>query len=344
MEEMRELSNEELIGRAEAFARVERSATADLIACLAEVERREILLDRGYRHLFDFCVRRLRMSEGAAARRTAAVRAVRKRPEVLSHLQDGTLSLSAVCVIEPFLQEAEGVAYLDRAAGLGRRQLEEFAAELSQRKKVEEVVAAQAEPEPQEAFCFAGTTPDAHSVAPAPMRDRIVVPVPGRLRFSFEGTPRLREKLERVGTLLAGRLKSRRLEELVEVLVDLAIGRLDPVKRAARRVKRVGSVTRRVPWSVRRMVWERDGARCAYRAEDGTRCSSTRPLQYDHIRPWALGGRSDDPGNIRLLCRAHNLHLARKLFPAARRAAESARQPASSVRQASRISRPLSTS
>lgn len=31
-----------------------------------------------------------------------------------------------------------------------------------------------------------------------------------------------------------------------------------------------------------------------------------RCLEYDHRRPFALGGSSDDAENIRLLCRAHN--------------------------------------
>ena len=62
------------------------------------------------------------------------------------------------------------------------------------------------------------------------------------------------------------------------------------------------------------IVWRRDGGRCAYLGPDGHRCGETAWLELDHIIPWARGGRSDEPGNIRLLCRAHNQSEAARLF------------------------------
>lgn len=70
--------------------------------------------------------------------------------------------------------------------------------------------------------------------------------------------------------------------------------------------------TRRVPNRVRDIVWARDGGRCSFIPSDGRRCSCRRGLELDHIRPYSQGGRSDDPANIRLLCREHN-QLARRL-------------------------------
>lgn len=131
----------------------------------------------------------------------------------------------------------------------------------------------------------------------------------------------MRTKLDRLAALPEFRLKAARLGELIEALVDAALAR--HAKRKARPARSAApSTTRRVPQWVREAVIERDGGRCAYVAADGTRCEARRWLQFDHVKPWALGGPSDDPANIRLLCRAHNLMLARRLFPAARRAAE----------------------
>ncbi|BDG03095.1 HNH endonuclease [Anaeromyxobacter oryzae] len=47
--------------------------------------------------------------------------------------------------------------------------------------------------------------------------------------------------------------------------------------------------------------------------ENGGVCGSRHRLQYDHIQPKALGGKSTIE-NVRLLCARHNLLAARKIF------------------------------
>jgi 5-methylcytosine-specific restriction endonuclease McrA len=75
-------------------------------------------------------------------------------------------------------------------------------------------------------------------------------------------------------------------------------------RRRGRRVKLrpLGSRTssRTIPQDVKIAVSVRDGGKCRI-------CGSTKGLHYDHIVPYSLGGRSDDPDNIQLLCARHNL-------------------------------------
>jgi hypothetical protein len=68
-----------------------------------------------------------------------------------------------------------------------------------------------------------------------------------------------------------------------------------------------------IPAEVRRAVWERDGGCCAWIGKDGRRCGSTWMLEFDHVRPVALGGTStvDD---LAVACRAHNFHAAELIF------------------------------
>ncbi|MBI1860046.1 MAG: hypothetical protein HYR96_03895 [Deltaproteobacteria bacterium] len=73
--------------------------------------------------------------------------------------------------------------------------------------------------------------------------------------------------------------------------------------------------TRYVPKAISKEVRERDGYQCTFVSPKGIRCSQTAHLQDDHVQPWALGGSSHDKGNIRSLCRAHNLFKARQDFP-----------------------------
>ena len=71
--------------------------------------------------------------------------------------------------------------------------------------------------------------------------------------------------------------------------------------------------SRYISREIRAKVWQRDEARCQYVGPTGHVCGATRFLELDHIEPWSLGG-SNDPKNLRLLCKTHNLLRARKTF------------------------------
>jgi hypothetical protein len=71
--------------------------------------------------------------------------------------------------------------------------------------------------------------------------------------------------------------------------------------------------SKRIPKALRRLVWERDGGRCAFVSADGHRCEEAFRLDADHITPLALGGRST-ADNLRLLCSAHNQHEAERVL------------------------------
>lgn len=63
--------------------------------------------------------------------------------------------------------------------------------------------------------------------------------------------------------------------------------------------------SRTVPQAVKLAVAARDAGRCR-------RCGSKTDLQYDHVVPYSLGGRSDDPSNIQLLCGRCNRRKSNK--------------------------------
>ena len=70
---------------------------------------------------------------------------------------------------------------------------------------------------------------------------------------------------------------------------------------------------RYVPAEVRRKVWERDGGRCTFVGDDGTRCECRFQLELDHVEPVALGGKPTVEG-LRLRCRPHNIREAERVF------------------------------
>jgi hypothetical protein len=69
-----------------------------------------------------------------------------------------------------------------------------------------------------------------------------------------------------------------------------------------------------MPTEVRRRVSERDDGRCTFvDPKTGRRCDERRFLEFDHIEPYALGGRATVE-NVRLTCALHNALLARRAF------------------------------
>ena len=71
-----------------------------------------------------------------------------------------------------------------------------------------------------------------------------------------------------------------------------------------------------IPAAIKRAVLSRDQGKCVYKnLETGKICGSKFQVQIDHIIPVALNGESI-LDNLRCLCRAHNIHEARRIFGA----------------------------
>jgi hypothetical protein len=117
------------------------------------------------------------------------------------------------------------------------------------------------------------------------------------------------------------------IERAVDLLlVDLEGKRLARTKRTRRETRVLNEGTEsvgapsersqklgRVTNATRREVFERDGLRCTYVAEDGHHCEATAFLELDHVEPKARGG-SNDVRNLRVRCRAHNQFWAEQAF------------------------------
>lgn len=380
------LSDQALLDELDASARRERSALPHFLACLAEVERRRLHVGLGHHNLFEYCVLRLRFSEGAAMQRVCAARAAAKHPEVYARLRDGDLNLSGVARLFPYLNSANAASVLARASGKRQREIEDLIAELASVRiaaKAEEIETPEPDESDQNEFSFARTYSEPPPVAPIPespstapaadvpaldinepqapeeplecerpciatqspatvpeapatlpteanlcpatmmrssglsnRRDIIRLDAPGVLKVVFWASPDFRGKLEIIRRLV-GRTDGRIQSILERVFAAYRNSRAGGPRRS-----RSGRRTRRITQCVKDFVWRRDDGRCSFTGPDGVRCTAIKNLEYDHIRPWALGGSSDDPANIRLLCRAHNQHAARKIFgdrvPAAR--------------------------
>ncbi|HYG69172.1 MAG TPA: HNH endonuclease signature motif containing protein, partial [Anaeromyxobacteraceae bacterium] len=158
--------------------------------------------------------------------------------------------------------------------------------------------------------------PPGRPLPPAPPPRAAVEPLDAEVaRLHLTVTRRLLEKLEAARDALGHSIPTGDAAAIIERGLDLVL---------AEHAKRQGLVDRpqqkrrpsrpdHVPAAVKRQVWRRAGGRCEFVLESGERCGCTGRLQYDHIRPTALGGPSTVE-NVRLVCAAHNLIAARRVF------------------------------
>jgi hypothetical protein len=78
------MSDDRVLERVQVLVARSNELTAELLAYLAEVDRRGLHLREATGSLFAYCVERLHMSEGAAGKRITAARTARRFPLALA--------------------------------------------------------------------------------------------------------------------------------------------------------------------------------------------------------------------------------------------------------------------
>lgn len=99
------------------------------------------------------------------------------------------------------------------------------------------------------------------------------------------------------------------LDDVLMQMVRLAKREWEP--KVYRQVTIKDGNTRYLAVQVKAEVWERDKGRCQ-------NCGSAKALEYDHLIPFAKGGKTTLE-NLRLLCRNCNQRKGLKDFPQASR-------------------------
>ena len=102
---IKQLSNKELFLHTKLLVQKERSIHIQVLRHLAEIDSRKLFFKQGFFSLFDYAVRELGYSEGAAYRRIKAMKLCRELPETANRLQSGRLSLSAASQLQVFFEK-----------------------------------------------------------------------------------------------------------------------------------------------------------------------------------------------------------------------------------------------
>lgn len=337
---MLKMDESQLLREAASWHQQEVDATAQLLVRLAAVEARGLFAPAGYASMWDYCLHELRMSEESAGRRLWASRKCTEFPALFDALAHGRLNLTAIHLLSTHLTNSNVDALIDASAGRTKAEIQELLAARFPRPSVptsiRPVVRRNAgvpassptllNPTPNEGSHSLASVPVPSDVPDAPKvkeplapRSKVEPLDTEHVRIEFTCPKRVREKLEHALDLLGTRVAPKDLGALLEMLLDLGIPVFEKQKFAATGQARESSSAkadanpRVIPAHVKREVWKRDGAQCTFRNARGQRCTCRRGLEFDHVRPVALGGKAT-LDNVRLLCRTHNqLEAERRL-------------------------------
>jgi hypothetical protein len=127
------VSDDDLLHRLSRLVGQSRRVEADLVAHIAEVDRRRLYAREASSSMFVYCTEVLHLSEPEAYLRIAVARASRRYPILLAMLRDGRLHLSAIVRLAPHLDgldDAGRSQFLERATHRSKRQIQEVVAHL----------------------------------------------------------------------------------------------------------------------------------------------------------------------------------------------------------------------
>lgn len=332
------LPNDKLISCFENFVRSERKITAQVLECIAEIDRRKLYLP-SHTSLFDYLVKDFGYSPGAAMRRIDAARLLRELPETAVKFEDGTLTLSQANQIQRASREFKK-AKCEFLSTTKKRELI-LQIENTNQKRTEQILAAELDlpvvplqkeilhrddsvtltvtfskeqmqilEQAQNMVSHAVVSKDwgeifTHLAKREMARRTAVRRVPKQkvLKKSCDAEV-LRKSCDAKGSDV--RDQSRIVKSNSSTVVAAVTSKSLPIKnrQAPKSSDRTRSRRPAIPASIRKMLLL-PNAICSYIDRHGNKCASRRFLQIDHIHSWSLGG-THDPQNLQVLCGTHN--------------------------------------
>ena len=305
------LTDQSLHQQLQDFVRQERTLVTKVLEHLQEVERRRLYSDFKRSSLFDYAVKELGYSEDQAHRRIQAMRLMKTLPEVKEKLNSGALSLTNAAKAQGLFRRA---SQSSEAKPMNNR------SKLAVLKSIEHKSTRDAE---RELLKF-----QPQDVVPAD-RQKTVSPSHTELKVVLD--QKTMARLEEVRALLGPKGVDLSHDQLLQVTADATIAKLKEQRFGKRRAKQTQTFQttspslaslplgaqqvveyasarnqRYVPASVKHAVWQRDLGQCC-------KCGSRQNLQYDHVQPVGLGGKTMI-GNLRLLCFSCNQRAAMRVY------------------------------
>lgn len=316
-----------------------RMAEAELIEILQEAEGRQVFMQRGHSNLYQYVIAELGLAENVAYNLITVARKAREVPELHEMLRARAITLSNARRVAAVLTPENKDEWLPKAATLSHRKLEREIARVRPQAATPERATYTSENHvrlelglseremlrlrrAQDLLCQAKRRP-------VTLAETIEVLTK---EFLFRNDP-----LEKAKRFQVRRGGATCVENVAENPTDNAVENLteNPAENPAKdttehrnatengnienpsndleklvtlRVSKAHGAPRRreaLSAETRHRVNLRDGGRCTFRFQNGTRCSQTRWIEIHHHHPIHRGG-TNDVKNLATLCSIHH--------------------------------------
>ena len=127
------MGNDELLASLRLALAQECRLIVQVIVGLIDVEERRVHLESACSSMFEFCVRKLGMSEGEAFRRLTVARLAKRFPALLVAIRDRRLHLSSIVLLRELFTESNVDTLVAEASGKTKRAVQELVAKYAPR-------------------------------------------------------------------------------------------------------------------------------------------------------------------------------------------------------------------
>jgi hypothetical protein len=328
--DLQKLSDDELEAALAGLVEQHSSVTAELVAHIGELDHRRLFGKYACSSTFVYCQQRLHMSESMTGKHIRVARLARRFPLTLDLLRVGDIHLSNLVLLATCLTEANHRELLAAAKNKSKRQVELLLAEWFPRPDVPAKIRKLPTPvakRTQAKSAVSTETSTTQPKTPTPRPGKVEPLAPLRFKVEFTADQQLYDNIEKAKELLGPRLPRGDLNELFGRAIELLVEDLEKKKYAKtskpRRTKpkaadskneAVAKRSRHIPNEVKREVARRDDGQCTFVDEEGNRCEERWGLELHHDEVAFARGGQHTTANISLMCKTHNLYLAKQEF------------------------------
>ena len=280
MTNLRNLSDESLISETKTLVQDERRVSLAILHHLREIDRRRLFAGLGYSSLYEYCTRVFGYAEASAQRRIQAARLLADCPELAPQIESGSLSLSVLSQAQTFFRR-------------------EAIRDVREKREILKTLEHQSSRQAERKLLTLASEPAKH----LPEKVRAISDTHSEVRFT--AAAELIAQIEELKNLLG----EASMKNVIAYAVKTALEKKRPKTPKAIPTDSPPApevTTRYIPVAVKRFIWARDLGQCRHvEPKSGRRCSSRFGLEFDHLKPYALGG-GNTPENLALKCKAHN--------------------------------------